>query len=340
MLLLLLCLPVAAARAEVLRDLYAARVPVSDRGESALTAGAREALSRVLVKVSGTRDVLDYPAVREAMDDARGHVRQYAFDRDPDDDMLRARFEFDSAWVTAMVVDAGAPLWTANRPPVLLWLAVENAGDREFLTRERAPEAVAGVREAFAARGLPVTFPLYDLADSSAITPDDVWRLDASTLRDASTRYGTQHIAAGRYAVLSSGAVVGDWSYFGPNARLDRAVTAESPVAFAVRGADIIAGDMAARYAVAATAVGDAGIPMAVVGVASYADYAGLVSWLQSLELVERANVERIVEDRLDLRLHASADAARLATLIELNNRLQPIAPAAAGPQLSYQWLK
>ena len=77
---------------------------------------------------------------------------------------------------------------------------------------------------------------------------------------------------------------------------------------------------------------------LSVQGVEHYGDYAGIVSWLERLELVEHANVERITGDQIELRVTSSADAGQLAALIELNQRLSPLPPVAPHIQLSYQW--
>jgi hypothetical protein len=79
-------------------------------------------------------------------------------------------------------------------------------------------------------------------------------------------------------------------------------------------------------------------VKLSVVGVFSYADYAGSVAWLEGLELIEHANIERIQGDRVELRLHAQADARQLAAIIELNERLVPLPSTDPNDQLSYQW--
>jgi len=77
-----------------------------------------------------------------------------------------------------------------------------------------------------------------------------------------------------------------------------------------------------------------------VTGVTSYADYAAVVSWLESLELVERADVESVQGDRILVRLQAQAAPDQLATLIELNKQLVPIPVTGAGADLNYLWQK
>jgi len=337
---LLLSAGAVSAAAEVERDLYAATVPVADQGARALAAGAADALAEVLIKVSGSDEVLRNPAIAEALQGARSQVQQYAYRRTPGDDALFARFEFDPAYVTGLVVQAGAPLWTANRPPVLAWVVAEGPRGRFFVNPETAPEEAALLLEEFSRRGVPVQLPLFDLADTAAIDPEDVWRLDGIVLRSASARYNVQHIAAGRMVTLSTGAIAGDWSYFSQRDRLDRSINAPDLRGFLRRGVALVADEMAGRYAVAATAAEDsgAGVLLSVTGVTAFADYARLVNWLESLELVNRANVERVSGDRLELRINARADAAQLATLIELNERLEPSPQPVGDAALRYRW--
>lgn len=331
-----------AGHADMVKDLYEAEVPVASQGAQALERASRVALSEVLVKVSGSVGVLQNPAIAEVIPEARKHVQQYAYSKgDGPDSELTARFEFDSSWVTRVVTQAGAPLWTANRPLVLVWLVVEDGGERYFANWESAPELSAQLMSEFSRRGVPVQLPLFDLADSAAISIQEAWRLYAPALQGASGRYDVQDILAGRLVVLSTGNSTGDWSYFSGRDRIDRSISSENAQAFVRAGASIVAEDMAVRYAVAASGAGAAGgISMMVTGVSTYADYAGVISWLEGLELIDHANIERVNGETIELRLHAQAGAGQLPAIIELNGRLQPLPPTSSGAQLNYQWQK
>ena len=326
-------------RAEIVRDLYAAQVPVTDQGANALSAGARTALAQVLVKVSGSDEVLRNPDIAAAMRNARKHVQQYVYVRDDQDrKLLEAKFEFDDNWVIDLLVQAGEPLWTANRPLVLVWLVVEDGSGRYFVNQESAPELADELLKAFSRRGVPVQLPLFDLADSTALSTEEAWRLYGPALQAASTRYEVDNFIGGRMVSVSTGNATGDWSYFSRGDRVDRSVTAADAGEFVAGGATLVAENMAARFAVEPTQVAAGGVILSVQGVNRYADYANIVAWLEGLELIEHANIERIVGDRIELRLEASAGAMQLASIIELNQRLTPVAPHEAHIQLSYLW--
>lgn len=328
-----------ASHAVVVKNLYSAEVLVADKGQQALSAGAREALSQVLVKISGSTGVLQNPELVSALGRSRSLVQQYAYiSRDADTGEFLARFEFDEAVISNLIARSGAPLWTENRPAVLVWMVVKGAEGKQFLNNETSPEMVAQISAEFARRGVPAQFPLYDLNDAALVTVDDVWRLNSSALVAASARYGVRDILAGRLATLYSGGATGEWSYLSGSSRIDRSIRGEDSEEFLLAGASLVAEEMSSRYAVAPTTATSEGIKVQVTGVSSYSDYAGIVSWMEGLELIEFANVETIRGDTLHFNLVAQADAEQLATIIELNKKLVPVRSTDASVQLSYQW--
>ena len=327
------------SHAVVVKDLYSAEVVVADNSQAALNAGAREALSEVFVKVSGSTDVLQNPILLSALGNSRSLVQQYAYSRQQSDaEELLARFEFDDSVISNLVARAGVPLWTANRPDVLVWMVIEGGQGRQFLNRESSPQMMSRVMEEFTRRGVPAQLPLYDLNDAAAISVDELWRLNAGSVTGASQRYGVQDILAGRLATLSNGSWVGDWSYFSGSSRVDRSIRVGNPEAFLQAGVSLVAQEMSARYAVAPSRGVSQGVKVLVSGVSGYGDYASVVTWLEGLELIEYANVESIRGDSIQLNLVAQADANQLAAIIELNEHLLPTRTPDSAVQLSYQW--
>jgi hypothetical protein len=178
------------------------------------------------------------------------------------------------------------------------------------------------------------------LVDMTAVSTEDAWHLNANVLLAASARYNVQDVVAGRLASLSGGKSLGDWSYFYQGNRVNRSVTAPDLQTFLRGGVGIVAGELAARYAVLPSQGGDGEMHMLVTGVSSYADYAAIVRWLEDLELVEYANIQRVQGELIELQLQAQVDASQLAALIELNDRLSPLPMVDSSAQLNYQWRK
>ncbi|MEM8659919.1 MAG: DUF2066 domain-containing protein [Pseudomonadota bacterium] len=347
---LILWLLALSARAELIRDMYSAQVPVDGRSASELNRAASVGLSEVLVRVSGTTNVLDDPTVAESLSDARARLQRYGYNSDPDDPtQLLVNMLFDSTYVTQVIIDAAQPLWTANRPVSLLWLVQESSIGRQYVNAETAPELVRVIKREFARRGVPVQLPLYDLADRAALSPDELWALDGPALERASERYNRDNVLGGRFAVSTTGEVNGQWTYLRKGLeetereRINRSTSVENEALFVREGVAIVAESMSSLYAVAATA-NETGFTLAVRGVTDFSDYAAVVGWLEQLELVDWANIESINGDTIVLRINAQVDADQLATMIQLNQRLVPIPTGVLGGQaladLMYQWQK
>jgi hypothetical protein len=360
-----------AARAELVQDLYEAEVAVADQSAAELARAARQGLSDVLVKVSGSTQVLSNPTISKALGDARNRVERYSYHKGPGvPPQTSVKLSFDGAYVTGLVVGAGAPIWTANRPAVLVWLVIEDAAGRVFLNAATAPALMAAVQGEFARRGVPIQLPTHDAEDAAALTPEQAWNLDDPALVPASARYQLRDILVGRVSLLEGGGATGEWSFLQGDNRVRRTSTVASEELFVRDGAALVAETMAARYAVAASSAGG-DVTLAVSGVTTYADYAAVITWLEGLELIERADVQSVRGDTVTLNLKAKAGAAQLASIIELNRRLVPIpavgprldapglaglgpvgpglagpvpavapGPAGPGPELSYQWQK
>lgn len=332
----------AGVSAEIVDGLYGATVPVRDQGASALVLAAQQGLGAVFVKVSGSRDILANPQIVGAVSDARSQVQQYSYlAAGKVGEGLQVRVEFDADFVTGTVIQAQEPLWTANRPAVLAWVVVEDAaGGERFLGADSDPELVQSLRQSFTQRGVPLQLPVYDLADSAALRPADVQQYSSSLLLAASDRYAREHVVSARLVQRADDIWVGDWSYFYRDTRSDRHAEVATPVEFMSEGVELVAHEMASRYAVLPSASAPGIIAVNVSGVSSYADYAGIVNWLEKLELVHSVRIRGLVGDRLELGLDGQADALQLAALIELNRYLVAAAAPLPGQPLEYRWQK
>lgn len=338
--LLWACL-VQSAAARVVDGLYSARISVPDRSQASLDTAAREGLSEVLVKITGSPDVLSLPELETAVRDARSLLQQFSYQSAAVDGDLTIELRFSSETVRSLVIDAGAPLWTANRPPVLVWLVMDGPGGRQLVDAERNPEMVRKMLRAFDRRGLPVVMPIMDLDDVRNLSPGAAWRHSLADIMQASARYPSEQILIGRVAALSDDRWLGDWLLYDGRARKSRPVSVGSAEAFLGSGVDLVTGVVAGRFALTSSVAGSApGARLEVSGVDSYTDYAAIVSWLESLELVEYANVEWVRGDRLTLRLVAQTDLQSLRPLIELNSQLVPDSRAGDGGNLVYVWQK
>jgi len=343
LLTLVLAVTMCPASAEVVGDLYSARTPVADRSEQALVQAAREGLAQVVLKITGSESALALEDVAAALAEARRYLQQYAYvDGEGDGAALELSMQFDEEAVRSRVISAGAPLWTANRPAVLVWLVSEGDAQRQLVGEQTHPQLLAALRAAFDRRGVPLRVPLLDLSDLGALSPGQVWRQELLPLVAASARYGENEILAGRVLRLSSGQWLGDWMHIdGQGRSVQRSFTAQTLDEVLALGAGLAASRIAARYAITADVAGaQTGVDIEVRGINDYANYAEVIAWLQGLELIEFASPEQVGPQQMLIHLRTAAAMEQLQPLLALNPRLQLLGTPQGGGRPVYRWLQ
>ena len=191
-------------------------VPVDDRNQSSLDAAAKLAMTRLLIRVSGDETVVQRPAFSDAVENAQQHLSLYSYRES--DSGTDAYFEFDDLWVRGLFREQGVPYWDERRPPIVVWLVVDEPSLGRFAARADDTDVLTKSVVPFADRGVMVRFPLLDLEDAAALPISAAWARDTALWITAATaRYNAEHALVGRWIVLSDGSKLVDWTYVGPS---------------------------------------------------------------------------------------------------------------------------
>jgi uncharacterized protein len=168
------------ASGATVEDLYQARTIVTGDRQETRIPGFKDCFLDVLVKVSGDPRLLADPKVAALREHAGDYVRSYrAHDRLEgipihDEQGTRDRpfdliVDFDPAKIDAALASLGRKPWSAERPRVLMFVAVR-LGDTEYMLSSDGPHG-RDQRESLAAAswqiGLPVVLPT-----QSGLTPE------------------------------------------------------------------------------------------------------------------------------------------------------------------------
>lgn len=325
-LMLVLAVLPAPATAVTVSDLYSVEVPVSGTNSSALAQGYSEGLARVFVRVSGTRDVLDLDGVQALLADAESLLLSYQVLRGSNGDN-RMSMAFGAVGVNQALASVDAPVWGANRPLTLAWVAVEENGVRRLVTEDSQGQAAAW-SEAFSRaareRGLPVALPPSDVAGNRELL-SDIWGQFAGSVRNASDGIERDALALVRVS-RSGGQWRAGWIFEG-----DAFSGSESSVSAGTREgvADAVinrwAEMYADRYAVAAGEVGELPqVDIVLRGVGSVADYGNATQALEEFTPVVTAGASSVTGDQLTLRVAFSGELDQLKEYMALDARFVP----------------
>lgn len=331
-----LCAPASAV---TVSGLYSIEVPVAGSSADELAAGYADGLARVFVRVSGTREVLDQEGIEGLLADAESLLLSYQYLRGEDGNN-RLRMAFGAVGVNRALASINAPVWGANRPLTLAWVAVEDRGTRTLITEQAGQtgstsnQVSAVWQQAFdqAARdrGLPVALPPARFSGDRELL-SDLWGQFVNRLRGVSDKLDYDVMALVRVN-RSGGQWRAGWVFDGM--AMDggeQSVTADSPEALAQTLINRWAERYADRYAVAAGEVAESPqVDIVLRDASSLADYGKITDVLEGLTPVLSVGATRVKANQLTLRVAFSGELDQLKEYIALDPRFVPLDAAPA----------
>ena len=148
---------------DVVPWLYEITLPVSSQNVNEVNRASRVGLATVLERVTGQREIERLGTIRTALQNAQNFVLQHSFgtevaDTDTNEVIQLATIEYDPVAIQDVVRSARLPLWTANRPPILIWLSHIERGSFKFVEGADNPNhpLVQAIQDTARARGLMI----------------------------------------------------------------------------------------------------------------------------------------------------------------------------------------
>ncbi|MFK0573488.1 DUF2066 domain-containing protein [Endozoicomonas sp.] len=329
----------APTEAAMVKGLYSQEVPITGQSYKERSDAMSRALAGVLVKVAGQREVLSNPVVQSALAKPETYIRKFGFRTDEASLNRQQIFQatFDEQAVNRLLRSANVAIWGQSRPSTLVWLAMENAGRRSIVN---ASETLPGVfAESFQERGLPVLFPLMDFEDSAAIAAVDVWGGFSDKIQDASRRYGSESILAGR---LSRSLPQDNELFYGRLSLIFRgvsqsvAVNGLDAVGVTRLAADLAGSTLSRHYAIDVSDASGKAL-LVVENVSSLEDYAGLYKYLERMTAVREVSVHKVRGSTLTLDLTIDGSVSQLVDALALGRNLQAV---TTGESMVYRWFR
>jgi hypothetical protein len=332
---LVFMLPVANADAAPVDSLFAAEVSPRSGATLSLDSAFREALGQVLVKVTGRRDAAVDAQLMGQFNDPRKLVQQYRSDSDG-----KVWVRFDAAAVKQILDASGQPVWAADRPSTIVWLALDlGGGQRQILssaeeasslnTQINVPGAVViGRSERLTARvhgellnaagrrGLPIVLPLMDSEDLMTVSLSDLWGDFDEPIVSASDRYAADVVLIGRARVFEDGPARVRWTMLMGNEGFDWDGTIGD-------GPDEVADYLAEQLATSIDA--SRRLRLQVDGINSLDAYGQATSYLTALGIVESCDIDRVSGDQVVFSLYVRGDSNSLVRVIALKRVLERV---------------
>lgn len=329
--LMLAGVSVLPAHAVEVAGLYEVALPVASQQASERKDVSRIGLERVIQRISGSTKALLDPGVQAALRTPERYLQEFSYFvavSEQPEEAQRLRLQFDSALVNRLLREAKQPIWGSNRPNLIVWVAIENAGRRSVLSADDSSTWLSSIQQAGKDTGLPLLLPLMDLQDDNNISVMDVWGLFPDKLESASQRYHAEVVLGGRVYQDATNRWEGRWLLVFGGAPVSFTTQAGSSEQVASDAMAYVANILSSHYAIDTTRELDSILRLSVEGIDSLMDYANLTAYLEGFAVVRNVAVSTVDGDRMTLVLTTESDWQTLKELIALDQQLMPLPDA------------
>lgn len=320
-------------QAVIVSGLYEAEVPVPDQSAKSYKLGLARAMIEVLVKLTGDRNVQGRQVTNVLAEQPEKYVQQYKYRDKPVfrdnqlslEQQLYLWVSFSPDALDSALREYGVPLWGKVRPSTLVWLVVEDNGERNFIGLEDEQGYTALMDNYAQSRGLVLTHPLLDSQDRELLQPADIWGGFMGPVEQASARYSPDAILTGSVEHPVPDSWTGHWSASIAGEIRAWDTQGEQVAAVLQQGIDALTDLLAERYVQTATYVSDEGVEVVVKDIDTFEDYSSVLKYLGSLNSVTNVAVTTVEAGSVTFNITATGGALAIQRAIELGQILQPL---------------
>lgn len=280
-------------QAAVVDTLYEVTLPCTSQADLERQALFKQGMEEVLERVSVGSQLRQNRDIVSALDRAVDFVERYAYEGE------NIRIQFNAGMIKPLIHKTGQVMWGANRPRVVLWLAVEENHQRRLIGQETDPILQGKVMEMATRRGIPLILPQMDLEDINAVSTSDVWGEFPSVLQQASQRYGAQAVLVGRLRAVEGNEWEASWQWLTGSVPLiwENAGTSVDGVLNA--GFDRLNLQFKDQYAAKKEGSLSQSMMLGISNLHSIRDFIQAESYLESVDLIKEVNLVQVLGDKV-----------------------------------------
>ena len=335
---LLLSLLSTQIRAEKSQNLYEVLVPVLDQTSATREQAFQQVFDGVVRKLTGRDDIATSTKLSGFRAKAGTYVSQFHYqersvaEQTAPDEAHYLRVRFNESAINQILRQHNLPLWGADRPSMLIWVAQDIDGQRSIVT----PLDFAPVRDEMTLAadnwGIPAVYPVMDFDDIGALSLSELWGLFQEPVERASKRYGANAVMAMRVWTTDKNLWSGRTLFLLNGQIYTKSYENVSPTALANAAMADVAKHMFDMFAVSAGSAADEPVTVIVDNVKSVRDYARLMNSLDSLTAVRHVAMAQVDGSRIMLRVTIDGTLQQFGHAIETVRKLRVVSTPVHAP--------
>lgn len=306
------------------KDLYTANVPVASQSVKDRNTALPQALQSVLIKVSGNSGIATVPAVQSQLSKAATLLQAYRYEKQQKGSGYLLSASFEPAAIDRLLQASHQTVWGNDRPRLLVWVAKQEANQANLATTDTDPAIYQLLLNAGQARGLPLSFPVFDLDDVAAVQFTDIEKNHATVIVAASQRYPHNGIVALTLSMPNNKTYQGQWR-LDLNGNQTQFITNGQTIEQVIRaGVNQLTDTLASQYSASHPNQSAGHYHLQVTGVKSVNDFARISHYLKQLAPVQQVSIEQVMPTQIIFNVTANGGKQLLQQAIALDSILQP----------------
>jgi len=281
------------SKAVEVKDLYLVKLPVAEQGKTSLWKASLKGLKEVLVRKSGSSAILKSQEVGQAYRKVTSYLQRFEYARQEGDSEFPyiISLYFEPRLVDNLIQQSKMPLWGANRPLSIVWLAIEEDFERQIvLESEQQDSLFTVIQQNAIRRGLPIILPLMDLEDELVVSISDIWGRFPSSISQASERYAADVVLFGRIN-LQGETWQGKFGFINQTSEGAFEVSADSKEMVVAKMMDSLADQLCSKYCVIEEVGQKNELLIDVTDINNFQEYKAAEFYLENLSSVSKVEV-------------------------------------------------
>lgn len=321
-------------------SLYQVEVPVAAQTDDLKAQAVKEGFLEVLIKLTGDAQIGNNPIVKASMQRPDYYVQEFSYSPSTTDSsqyILRIRYE--SSDINRLLKKAGISYWGETRPLILVWLAATSqAHHAEIIGHEMPGTLFSVIRHQSKKYGLPMIFPVMDVADVSQISPEDITTVALPTLKEAAKRYAPDALLIGKIQ-QDNDRYESEWQLILNKEQWKWVIVDKTHELIVASLMNQISQALAKHYVVKEIDNPDRWLSMEVMNITQRDDLAALLKYLKQLAPVKQVQLLEVSSDVVELSIQIRGSLDNFQKNAAIGERLNLKYQDPKSSKLFYVWV-
>lgn len=336
---LILFLPIKSLAIKV-SDLYQVELPVSAQTVDARSEAAKEGFVQVLRKITGDLQIDQNPLVKPSIQRADYFIQEFSYlPQTTDSSQYEIKITYNAFDVQRMLRKIQVPYWGENRPLILVWLAVIKDKNVNIIGNEEPGDILHTLKSKSKKIGLPLIFPMMDVADVNKISSDQILEMEIRPLKEAGKRYAPDGLLIGKIEATDEGyvsrfeLVLGSYAW-------DFEFTDQNTDHLIEMLLQNVSQVLSKHYVVRTAIVNDIWLKLQIHNVAERQDLSELLHYLSRLSTVQQVRLSQISGDVVNLAVLVRGSVELFQKNATIDQKIKAQSIENNSDKLIYTWLR